>query len=175
MFQGLRENSLFYILEKGENIKLNVGQVVSVSNPMPKYKSYTSPQPYTSLPDLVVDVKVKVGDEVIDFKQLSAGLSIENSGNLVVSESKDAMCSEVEAMHRNSKNILESISYHEKVLKSCDQMLRELNPQFAKEKEQEEKIGGLEVKMEGIEKTLTAIQSMLSETLDHSKTKRKED
>ena len=37
MFQGLRTNSLFYVLDKGENPNLQIGQVVSVSNPQTKY------------------------------------------------------------------------------------------------------------------------------------------
>jgi hypothetical protein len=48
-------------------------------------------------------------------------------------------------------------------------MLRELNPSFKKEKEQEEKIGLLEQKMSGMEGTLTDIREMLSLALNKSK------
>ena len=44
-------------------------------------------------------------------------------------------------------------------------MLRELNPQLAKEKEQEEKIGVLEQKVSGVENTLTDIKDMLAKAL----------
>lgn len=171
MFSGLRQNSLFYILDKSEELNLKVGQVVSVSNPTPKYKQYTSMQPY-SQPEMVVDVKVKVGDDTLDFKQLNANLSIDNAGNVVVSDSKEAMSSEVEALLRNSRGIIESVPYHEKVIQSCDIMLRELNPQFAKEKEQEEKIGALEEKMGGIETTLNQMMGILSEAIGQSKSKK---
>lgn len=41
MFQGLRQSSLFYILDKGgEKPTLKIGQVISVSNPQQKYPSY---------------------------------------------------------------------------------------------------------------------------------------
>ena len=43
MFQGLRQNGLFYILEKGEDLRLRIGQVVSVSNPLPKYGQFGTP------------------------------------------------------------------------------------------------------------------------------------
>jgi hypothetical protein len=88
---------------------------------------------------------------------------------VVVSESKEAMNTEVEGMLRNSKQVIESIPYHEKVVSSCDVMLRELNPSFKKEKEQEEKIGLLEQKMSGMEGTLTDIREMLSLALNKSK------
>lgn len=168
MFQGLRQGGLFYILDKGEDVCLKVGQVVSVSNPQPKYNQFNTPT-YTAQPDMVVDVRVKVGEEVMEFKQLNANLNIANSGNLVVSDSKEAMSAEVEGLMRSSKQIVDSMSYHEKVIANCDTMLRELNPQFAKEKEQEEKIGVLEERMGKIDDKLSAMFDLLSETLDMRK------
>lgn len=174
MFQGLRQNGLFYILEKGEDLRLRVGQVVSVSNPQPKFGQFNTPT-FGSQPEMTVDVRVKVDDETMDFKQLSANASIANSGNVVVSDNKDAMSAEVEGLLRTSKGILDSIPYHEKMLVSCDAILRDLNPSFKKEKEQEEKIGALEEKMVGIEGTLSDMMSMLSNALGQTKSKKKED
>lgn len=174
MFSGLRQGSLFFILEKGEELTLKIGQVVSVSNPQPKYNQF-SVQPTFTQPEMVVDVKVKIGEETVDFKQLGANMNIANSGNVVVSDSKEAMSMEVESLLRNSKQIIESVPYHERVVVSCDSMLRELNPQFAKEKEQEEKIGALEEKMGGIESTLNQMMGLLSEAVGHTKTKTKKE
>lgn len=169
MFSGIRQNSLFYILEKGENLDLKIGQVVSVSNPQPRYNQFGTTPTYTAQPEMVVDIKVKVGEDILDFKQLGANLTIANSGNVVVSDSKEAMSSEVESLLRNSKQIIESIPYHEKVINVCDTMLRELNPQFAKEKEQEEKIGALEERMGNIDDKLNKMFDLLSDTLERSK------
>ena len=174
MFQGVRQNGLFYILEKGEELKLRVGQVISVSNPQPKFGQYNTPT-FGSQPEMTVDVRVKVDEETMDFKQLNANASIANSGNVVVSDNKDAMSAEVEGLLRTSKAILESVPYHEKMLVACDNVLRDLNPSFKKEKEQEEKIGALEEKMVGIEGTLNDMMSMLSSALGQSKSKRKEE
>ena len=142
MFQGLRTNSLFYVLDKGENPNLRIGQVVSVSNPQTKYPTFNNgftPQPM----ETVVDVRVKLGDEEVDFKQLPANGQIANDKNLVVSDNKDAMSAEVDAMLRQSKAILESVDYNKRVVESCEGMLQQLNPQIAKEKEQTEKINKL--------------------------------
>lgn len=167
MFSGLRTNSLFYILEKGEKPVLKVGQVSSVSNPSPKYGQYPTTPMFGQQMETVVDVSVKVGDETMEFKQLPSNLSIANLGqNVVVSENKDAMNSEVEAMLRNSRGILESVSYHESVIASCDSILRELNPQLAKEKAQEEKIVGLEDQMGKLSIALSSIQEMLAQALN---------
>lgn len=166
MFSGLRQGGLFYILEKGEDVNLKIGQVVSVSNPQPKNNQFGSMPTYGTMQDMYVDVKVKVGEENLDFKQLNANMNIANSGNVVVSDSKEAMSAEVEGLLRNSRQIIESVPYHKKMLISCDAMLRELNPQFAKEKEQEEKIGMLEERMGNIDDKLNKMFDLLSDTLE---------
>lgn len=175
MFSGIRQGNLFYILEKGEDLNLKIGQVISVSNPQPKYNQFNTTNAF-SQPEMVVDVKVKVGEESLDFKQLNANMNIANSGNVVVSDSKEAMSAEVESLLRNSKQIIESVPYHERVVASCDVMLRELNPAFAKEKEQEEKIGALEQRMGHIDGKLEKVLELLSDTVGMSKSKKsKED
>lgn len=164
MFQGLRTNSLFYVLDKGENPNLRIGQVVSVSNPQTKYPAFNNgftPQPM----ETVVDVKVKLGDEEVDFKQLPANGQIANDKNLVVSDNKDAMSAEVDAMLRQSKAILESVDYNKRVVDSCEGMLQQLNPQIAKEKEQTEKINKLEGKVSGIEGKIDKMMGWLQQTM----------
>ena len=164
MFQGLRANSLFYVLDKGENPNLQIGQVVSVSNPQTKYPAFNNgftPQPM----ETVVDVKVKLGDEEVDFKQLPANGQIANDKNLVVSDNKDAMSAEVDAMLRQSKAILESVDYNKRVVESCEGMLQQLNPQIAKEKEQTEKINKLEGKVSGIEGKIDKMMGWLQQTM----------
>lgn len=164
MFQGLRTNSLFYVLDKGENPNLRIGQVVSVSNPQTKYPTFNNgftPQPM----ETVVDVKVKLDDEEVDFKQLPANGQIANDKNLVVSDNKDAMSSEVDAMLRQSKAILESVDYNKRVVESCEGMLQQLNPQIAKDKEQTEKINKLEGKVSGIEGKIDKMMGWLQQTM----------
>ena len=164
MFQGLRTNSLFYVLDKGENPNLRIGHVVSVSNPQTKYPAFNNgftPQPM----ETVVDVKVKLGDEEVDFKQLPANGQIANDKNLVVSDNKDAMSAEVDAMLRQSKAILESVDYNKRVVESCEGMLQQLNPQIAKEKEQTEKINKLEGKVSGIEGKIDKMMGWLQQIM----------
>ena len=165
MFQGLRTNSLFYVLDKGENPNLRIGQVVSVSNPQTKYPTFNNgftPQPM----ETVVDVKVKLGDEEVDFKQLPANGQIANDKNLVVSDNKDAMSAEVDAMLRQSKAILESVDYNKRVVESCEGMLQQLNPQIAKDKEQTEKINKLEGKVSGIEGKIDKMMGWLQQSIN---------
>ena len=75
------------------------------------------------------------------------------------------MSAEVDAMLRQSKAILESVDYHERVVKSCEGMLQQLNPQIAKEKEQTEKINKLEGKVSGIEGKIDKMMGWLQQTM----------
>lgn len=167
MFSALRQGSSFFILDKTNVPKLKIGSVVSVSQPMPKYNNtYVPGHNYT---ETVVDVVVKVNEEELKFEKLPSNLSIANFGQsgIVVSESKEAMNGEVESMFRNSKNIIESVQYHKDVLIACDEMMKELNPQLAKEKEQEQKIAMLENRMGGMESTLQDIHKLLNSALSN--------
>ena len=156
------------MLDKTSEPVLKIGQVVSVSNPQPKFPAY-QPGQYNPQPmDMTVDVKVKMPDGEAEFKLLPANGQIANSGSVVVAESREAMTAEVEAMLRHSKEVLDSREWHEKVVESCERIMGVLNPQIAKEKAQEQKISQLETKVCGMEGTLSNIESMLQKALKKS-------
>lgn len=163
MFQGLRQSSLFYILDKGgEKPTLRIGQVISVSNPQQKYPSYVPGQ--TPTLETTVDVKVQVEDQQVNFEKLPSTAQIVNFGNegVVVSDSREAMCAEIDAMLRHSKGVVESVDYHNGVISS---LLTRINPQIAKEKQQEKDINNLKSEVSGMKGTLSNIESMLSKAL----------
>lgn len=160
MFQSLRPNSIFYILDKGDTPTLKTASVVSVSNPVPKYPSnYAQPQ----FGETTVDVKIRMSDgSEADYQKLPSAMSIANFGNgIVVSESREAMCAEVEAMQRVSQGVIDSVDYHKRILESCNDFLKTLNPQFAKDRQTEEDINILKTEMDGVKSTLSDIHMML--------------
>lgn len=167
MFSGLRQNSIIYVLEKkqgdGERLSLRIGQVLSVSNPQPKYQ--LNYQLGAQGMETTVDITVKFQDEQMEFKQLPSTAQIANCGDLVLSESHDAIDAEVQAMYRTSKEIVESEAYHRQMMEDCIKIRSILNPQIAKEREQAEKITKLESKVSGMEDTLSDIKGMLSKAL----------
>ena len=61
---------------------------------------------------------------------------------------------------------IDHANYHQEVIKKCEQILKDLNPQFAKDKLQEEKINNLEERIGGVEDTLGDIKDMLSKALN---------
>lgn len=143
---------------------MRIAQVVSVSNPQQQFPSYMAGQ-YAPPMETTVDVTVNVDGEKTEFKKLPSNGVIANSGNVVVSESKEAMCSEVEAMLRQSKGVLDSVDYHSNVVAACEDIISTLNPRIAKEKEQEQKILSLEKDVKGMKGSLTNIEGMLKKAL----------
>ena len=161
MFSTLRQNSPIYILDKKGSPVLKKGIIESVSQQRSRTGTF-----YGQPLDMVVDIVVNVDGTKEEFKNIPASLGIANDGNLVISESKEAMSTEVDSMLSISKQILESIDYHKDVIDKCEQILKDLNPQFAKDKLQEEKINSLEERIGGVENTLGDIKNMLSKALN---------
>jgi chaperonin cofactor prefoldin len=167
MFSALRQSGTVYILTKGDTPALKTGVVQSVTSPVTKFGTQLMPGQFQQ--DTVIDLTVKVGDELLTFKQLPSASVIASSGNMVVSESRDAMVAEVENMMRTSKEVLESVDYHRSALEACESIMCSLNPRLAEEKEQKVKIETLERKIGGIEASLENMTEMLSKALKSSK------
>lgn len=164
MFSALQEYNPFYFLVKSGKIpELKTGSVVSVSSPRPK-------QGVQFPPVNVVDITVRFDEEQVVFKDVEASKSITPYGNngVVISESREAMAGEVDAMLRSSQLILDSIDYHKGVVASCDGILKGLNPQYAKNKENEERLAGMEDKItalgKNMEEMMTIVRSLSTKT-----------
>ena len=154
MFSALRQGSVVYILGKGENPVLKVGQVVSITQP-----NYSN---NFLMNGSTIDINVKVNDQNMDFKNVPSSQSVANYNNVVITETKELMSNEVDNMLQNSKSIVDSVTYHNNIITSCENILKDLNPRFAKEKERDEDINNLKDKMEGIESKMDKILTILS-------------
>ena len=161
MFSTLRQNSPIYVLDKKDSPVLKKAIIETVSPQRSRTGSF-----YGQPMDMIVDIRVNIDGTSQEFKNIPASLSIANDGNIVISETKEAMSTEVDSMLSISKQILESVDYHKDVIEKCEQILKDLNPQFAKDKFQEEKINSLESRIGGVENTLEDIKDMLSKVLD---------
>ena len=166
MFGTLRAGSMLYILNKGENPSLTVGQVLSVSAPRPKVNSQFVPNPMQM--EHVIDISVKVGDDTKTFSNVNTALSIVDTGanSYVISDDKQAITSEVEAFGTMSQNALNSVPYHKKVVQACKQMLLELNPSLQKEAERDGEIAKMKSEMEGLKSSIGELTAMLKNALN---------
>lgn len=147
MFSNLRNNSQIYILHKDATPYVEVGQVVSVSQPQPKFPvtNFMAPQ------ELVVDIVVRVNGNDITLQKLPANLDVADqgtaNGSLVITTSREAMNSEVDSLRQKSLGIINSVDYHKKIVQDCEVLLQRLNPEFAEQKQQKQEIETLKAQM----------------------------
>lgn len=146
MFSNLRTNSQIYILHKESSPYVEVGTVMNVSQPVPKFPMNN----FMNQQELVVDVTVKINDNNVTLQKLPANLDIADqgiNGNMVITTSREAMNSEVEALRQKSMGILNSVEYHQKIVQDCEILLQRLNPEFAEQRQQKQEIDTLKAQM----------------------------
>lgn len=146
MFSNLRTNSQVYILHKDTSPYVDVGTVISVSQPVPKFPMNN----FMNQQELVVDVTVKINDSTVTLQKLPANLDIADqgiNGNMVITTSREAMNLEVDALRQKSLGILNSVDYHKKLVQDCEVLLQRLNPEFAEQKQQKQEIDALKAQM----------------------------
>ena len=146
MFSNLRANSQVYILHKDPNPYVEVGSVISVSQPVPKF-----PVPnFMQQQEMVVDLTVNINGNTLTLQKLPASLDVADqgvNGNLVITTSREAMNAEVDALRQKSLNVINSLEYHQKVVQDCEQLLQKLNPEFAEQRQQKQEIDTLKQQM----------------------------
>lgn len=117
--------------------------------------------PYGGL-NTLVDITVKVGNDKKQYVGIPSNLSIHGSGDIVISESRDAMMAEVEGMLQTSKSIVDSIDYHKKIIVACEDMLKQLNPAFAKEQERDGAIDSLKSEVATLRQEISRMTTLLA-------------
>ena len=93
----------------------------------------------------------------------------DQTGGVVICESKDAMVSEITAFRANSARALEQVPMHQQIVSNCDKLLLQFDPTRQREVEQSKEIAGLR-------NEISELKALLSQTLNVNKQpKKKED
>ena len=151
MFSALSQGSSIYLLDKTSSPKYVVGEVVGVT------------QPNYSFNQATVDLKVKIEDSIQEFNNLPSINSTVtyNNGKVIISETKQGIQNEVETILTNSRNILENIDLYKQNVEDCEKILKQINPQFAKDKERDDRLQNLESRFDGVESKLDKIFDLI--------------
>lgn len=157
MFSALRQGNIVYLLDKSNGLTLKSGQVLSNSG---------ANLMYAATPQTVVNIVADVAGEHKEFNNIPAMQSSVNynNGNLILIDNKELAITEVENIVSSSKHILENTSYYEKMVTDGEEVLKILNPQFAKDKARDEEIADLKVKVGGMENKLDTIIGLLGKS-----------
>lgn len=152
MFSSLSQGTIVYILDKTESPVLKYGEIVGVS--ALKYQAMNT----------TVDLKINIDGNVQDFGNIPSNNTIVsyNNGKITISETKQGLSSEVESTLQNRKQILNNIEQYKKDVIQYEEILKQLNPQFAKDKERDDRLNNLEQKFEGVENKLDKILNLVT-------------
>ena len=163
MFSALRQGNIVYLLDKSNGLTLKSGQVLTNSG---------ANLMYAATPQTVVNLTIDVAGEHKEFNNIPAMQSSVNynNGNLVLIDNKELAITEVENIVSSSKHILENTSYYEKMVTDGEEVLKILNPQFAKDKARDEEIAQLRDKVGGMENKLDTIIDLLGKSENNNKT-----
>lgn len=154
MFQGLTNGATISVLYK--NIpRVADGRVISVNTHMP---TYNPQQPMAMMNGPVTDITVQVGDDTIPFAGLPANGVVANfpEKGLFIATDRSAVLREIEAMAMASRQVLDSVPAHQKMLKDCESLLIDLNPEKKKEAQQAQEMSVLRGEVAELKELLRA-------------------
>ena len=160
MFSTLRKGAIIYILDRANEPEVKVGYIDNVTLPRPMYPTFNPAVSLGTNMQRVVDITVRIGEEKKEFS-VPSDLSIHTYGNYTISESKEAMISEVDSLLQNSKDVLNSVDKHKKAVDAYENILKTLNPVYAKEQERDSTIDKLTQQVNGMQSTLNRLESIL--------------
>lgn len=160
MLSSLQQGSLVHIIDKTKDIKYLVGEIVDKTEPIADYSN-----PNLGInPPMFFNLTLKVDNETYELKHINSSIPVANNGNIIVSETKEGLIPTIETVLHNSKKIIdpENIEYHTKAVASCEDILKKLNPTFAKEKERDARIKNLEDTVGGMNDKLDKIFNLIN-------------
>lgn len=160
MFQNMTQGSAITILYKNTPRVVD-GRVVSVNTHMP---TYNPQQPMAMMNGPVTDITVQAGNDTIPFVGLPANGVVANfpDKGMFIATERSAIVREVESMATASKQVLESVPAHQKMVQDCEALLVELNPDRKKEAQQAQEMNAMRGEIAELKKLLLA-------SLEHKK------
>lgn len=156
MFSNLSKNQQIFIIDKREDGVLKIGVVDEIKNQNPYAIGIANTIPF--------DIVVKFEDgNTENFTQLPPNQSVftYNNGDVIVCDSRDMAQLEIDKINTYCNRHIELMSHYEKLRDSTEQMKRQLNPQYAKQQQTDEKIKNLEDSMTQMSGTLVEMKGMM--------------
>lgn len=98
MFSTLRKGSSVYILDRTSTPDVKLGYIENVSIPRPMYPTFNPSVSLGTNMQTVVDLTVRIDNENKEFC-VPSNLSIHTYGDYTLSETKEAMISEVDSLY----------------------------------------------------------------------------
>ena len=154
MFSALNQGSLVYILDKTDGVKFKIGEIVGT----------TVPQFAIDGSGMVMKLSVKINGNVAEYNNVPSAATIVsyNNGKFIIAETKQSIQSEVESTLHNANYIIEHIEDYKSQITQCEEVLKELNPQYAKDKARDEEFNNIKKEVAGLREDISKILEVVT-------------
>lgn len=154
MFSALNQGSLVYILDKTDGVKFKIGEIVGT----------TVPQFAVDGSGMVMKLSVKINGNVAEYNNVPSAATIVsyNNGKFIIAETKQSIQSEVESTLHNANYIIEHIEDYKSQITQCEEVLKELNPQYAKDKARDEEFNNIKKEVAGLREDISKILEVVT-------------
>lgn len=156
MFSNLTQGSSVYILSTKDKMKYHVCQVEMLR---PSFS-------YTFNNGAVVDIAVTIDGQRKEFAGIAANSSVSTSQDYIITDSKEAMISQIENLLQTNKDIVDNIDRHKSIISECEEILKNLNPQFAKEHAFDSALNELSSRVDSMQNEFVDIRSDVKRMLN---------
>lgn len=165
MFSSSRVNQTIYILYKESVPRIEIGNITQVTQPVYKFPSTVQ---LGQMQEQVVDIYANVGGAQRQFQQLPANKESADfgTGNVFVTINRDAMNAEISNLKNESAGIINRVDEERQKIVKYDEILMQLNPEFAEKQRQEQKIANLENQVAQLAQTNSNLESMMSRLME---------
>lgn len=161
MFSDLKKGFQVHTLDTNEVPKYAIGKVIAVSDPR-----YMQPTPgnYQSMQTRVVDLTVEIDGETKTYT-VPESQNVAKAVGITLSTNIESIMNELNAVKRNSEEILESVDLNRRKIEACDKILEDVNPAFKQTREQDRKIAGIESQVKELTNSFDDLKRLIVERL----------
>lgn len=162
MFRDLQKGYAVNILDKTGSVPVyKLGTVVSVSAPRFENKAQPAGFPPQFSTERVVDLTVETDGTTLTYV-VPETWSMASSTGVTLACDSVSIASELRSIIKRSKDALAATDNHKATIEQCETLLSQIEPSFAQNKEQNERMNKVESSLSKMEEAMTRILSMLA-------------
>lgn len=163
MLGNFGQDSELLVLDKRGDITFTVVRNIKVTN---QYPDTSGKYPIGTM---LMDVQGDDGVSPVTLTKIPAGRVSHEYNNIFVTDSRELVQKELQAMQSKADNIIENMPYYQKVSAKCKELIPVVNPQIAKQMESEDRITRLEEQFRQQNGDIADIKTMLASFISKQK------
>ena len=155
MFSNLTQGSIVHVLSTKDDIKYSAC-TIEMLKPSFSYNFNTG---------AIVDITVTLDGQKKEFSGISANSSVSIANGYIITDNKENMISQIENILQTDRDIINNIDKKKKDISDYENILKKLNPVFAKETAMNSAITDLSSRVDKMQSEFGDIKSDMKKVL----------